>query len=280
MKVREIIIEADSDLKHKLAYRAGKQKLADRANTFGYQKGTGLIQYDAAGKAVPFKPVDAIKLKAGDAAIKFNSSMSKFNSKFVNNKLFKVLTIFVEPTRMWIEDCAAVNALYEAGAFPQDTAKQEAKDLTAYYTHIWMSRMVTGWPTFMASVAASRGVMMAVSKLLSKFGLWGKILALPAGLITQAVVIKALQSEAVQHWLIAKVGYFGAEAADLGNWVGPFIPKEWTNVYGSSLDAVKSLVMPGGEKPAAPTSGATGASAPTKSAPATATAQDLIKQLG
>ena len=294
MKVHEIILESSADVKHKLAYQSGKQKLADRAGGFGYKAGVGLIRYDEAGRAQPFKPVDAVKLKAGKASISLNRSMANFNKNFVSNRWIAYLTIFIAPTTQWIEDCAGINALYEAGAFPQETAKQEAQDLISYYTHIWLSRMATGLPAWLASVAGSRAVMWAVSKLLSKFGLWGKILALPAGLVTQAAVIKALQSESVQHWFIAKIGYFGAEAADLVGWIAPAIPKEWTNITGAGIDAVKSLFTsdekaPGSEPSAKPSTGEPSAKPSTGGQSSIssllpsfgkASAQDLIKQLG
>lgn len=285
MKINEIIFEAGSDVEHKLRYRRGKQLVADRANSFGFHKGKGLVYYDANGRPQNIsKVIDAVKLKGGTALIRYESSLNKFNKKFVSNSFFKWFTILIDPTVEWIESCAGINALYEAGAFPPKTAKQEANDAMAYYTHIWLSRMATGYPAWLASVVASKAAMAATVKMLSKFGIWGKIIALPVGLLTQVGVTSALQSETAQKYIIEKLGYFGWQAADLGaEWLGPLIPKNWTNIYGSGFDAgkdaVKDLTKSDSDSSTPSAASASGTVTTTAQKPGTVSARELIAQL-
>lgn len=285
MKVREIVFEmTPSERKHRLAYQAGKQKLADRANSFGFKKGK-LVWYDETGRAQSFtKVAEAVRYKGGRALIRFDSMMSKVNKWATGNKFFKWFTILIDPTVEWLENCAGINALYEAGAFPPKVAKQEASDAMAYYTHIWLSKVITGYPVWLTSLAASRGAMAAVVAVLKNFGIWGKIAALPVGLATQWAVIKFLQSEKVQMALIEKLGFLGWQAADFGaEFVAPLIPKNWTQIYGSGFDAGSSVVKDLVKKDAKTSDAGTGAKIASATGPTsgrgTVSAQELIAQL-
>lgn len=276
MKVREIILESDADVKHKLAYRSGKMQLADRANTFGFQQGKGLVRYDAAGKATPFKPMEALKLNGGTAALKAQRSIGKAADKLLNGTFAKAFYVLLLPIYEWTEDMAGVNGLLDSGAFPPATAKQEAQDLRAYYTHLCMTRVMTGYPSWIAAAVTNKSILKIVLSFMGR-GVKGKVIGFLLGTVAQVALLQALRSEPVQKWFMAKLMYFGADAADLGaDWLGSFIPPAWSNF--SVIDYIVNMVKGDSAKPAAqaaPT--ATPTAAP---AAATATAQSLIKQLG
>lgn len=278
MKVREIILESDADVKHKLAFRSGKQQLADRANTFGFVKGKGLVRYDAVGKSTPFKPMEALKLTGGTAYLKAQSSVGKAANKLLNGTFAKAFYILLLPIYEWTEDMSGVNGLLDAGAFPQATAKQDAQDLRAYYTHLCMSKVASGYPSWIAGAVASKAVMKTVVAFLGR-GVKGKVLGFLLGSAAQVAVLAALRTETVQNWLISSLMYFGADAADFGgDWLGSFIPPAWKNF--DVIDYITKMVK--GDSSASTstsTAGSTPAATQT-SAPATATAQSLIKQLG
>lgn len=282
MKVHEIILEADADVKHKLAYRSGKQQLADRANTFGFLKGKGLVRYDAVGKATPFKPMDALKLSGGTAYLKAQSSVGKAADKLLNGTFAKAFYILLLPIYEWVQDMAGVNGLLDAGAFPQATAKQDAQDLRAYYTHICMSKVASGYPSWLAGAVASKVIMKTVVSFLGR-GVKGKVLGFLLGSAAQVAVMAALRTEAVQNWLISSLMYFGADAADLGgDWIGSFVPPSWKDF--DVIDFIMKTVKGDAAGTTQPTAAQGAApSAPTaapSATPATATAQSLIKQLG
>jgi hypothetical protein len=281
MKVREIILESDADVKHKLAFRSGKQQLADRANSFGFLKGKGLVRYDAVGKATPFKPMEALKLTGGTAYLKAQSSVGKAANKLLNGTFAKAFYILLLPIYEWSEDMAGVNGLLDAGAFPQATAKQDAQDLRAYYTHICMSKVASGYPSWLAGAVASKVVMKTVVAFLGR-GVKGKVLGFLLGSAAQVAVLAALRTEAVQNWLISSLMYFGADAADFGgDWLGSFIPPAWKNF--DVIDFIMKMVKGDSSDGGAPTTSNTTQPTPAATqtaAPATATAQSLIKQLG
>jgi len=275
MKVREIITEADAGIKHKLAYRSGKQQLADRANTFGFQKGKGLVRYDAVGKATPFKPMEALKLTGGTAYLKAQSAIGKAANKLLTGTFAKAFYILLLPIYEWTEDMSGVNGLLDAGAFPQATAKQDAQDLRAYYTHLCISKIASGYPSWIAGAIANKVIMKTVIAFMGR-GIKGRVLGFLLGAAAQTALLAALRTEKAQNWLISSLMYYGAEAADLGGEAGAFIPAGWKNF--DIIDFIMKTVK--GSPDTAQAAGNTPTPAATnKPSVASATAQDLIKQL-
>ncbi len=297
MKVYEIIVteESSSEKKHRRAYQSGKSQLAARADSYGYDSKKGLIRYDASGRAVPIKPIEAIKSMGASAAQRTSSAILTAQQKFYKIpfiKLIGVTSAIVVPITQWIEDIAAVNELHSAGAFASDPNQQQmTADLREYYSLIAMSRVISGLIAFAVIVKANPAMVRGIASALRFIPGAGLLLALPGALAIQAGLVYLLNQESVQKFLATKLLLWAAPAgAEMGDLGGLLVQPQMKNIRGDLYNAVKDYIKgsPEGQpsssgQQATPTSSSsteTPRSGSWLSSLGSVSAKDLIKQLG
>lgn len=279
MKVYEITLtELSTANKHRLAYQSGKAQMAARAGTLGYDSKKGLVRYDAKGRAIPIKPIDALKMKSMSAYTKTNAAILKGTQQFYNLPFVKLVgytSAFIVPIAQWIEEMAAVRELWEIGAFGKYSNQQQiVADLREYYTLIAFSRILSGVGALAVLIKTTPATVAALAKLFRFIPGFGSIIALGGTLAIQSALLYLLNKESVQQLIATKLLSWAAPYAGLvGDEVGGFIPASFKNirsdVYNTVKDYVSDAEPAGTEQPG---------STPRPVRTGSVTAQDLIKQ--
>ena len=284
MKVYEITLtELNTADKHRMAYQSGKAKMDARADSYGFNKSHGLVKYDSKGRAVPIKPMTALKNLSITGYNKVNALVLKGSQQFYKIPFVKMLgttSAMVVPVLQWIEEMAAVRELWEIGAFAKygtNEQQQITQDLREYYTLIAISRIVTGVVAFRLMVATTPASVRTIASLLRWIPGFGSIIALGGTLAIQAALMYLLNKESVQKAIAIKLLSWAAPAAGIvGDFPGGFIPADWKNIRQDIYNTVKDYVSDAGDGEPAGTEQPGSTSRPVKTG--SVTAQDLIRQ--
>ncbi len=282
MKVYEITLtELNTADKHRLAYQSGKAKMAARAGTLDYDSKKGLVRYDAKGRAIPIKPIDALKMKSMAAYTKTNAAILKGTQQFYNLPFVKLVgytSAIIVPITHWIEEMAALRELWDIGAFGKyDNGQEIVKDLREYYTLIAFSRILSGVGTLAVLIKTTPATVAALAKIFRFIPGFGSIIALGGTLAIQAGILYLLNKESVQKLIATKLLSMAAPAAGfVGDQIGGFIPADWKNARRDVYNAVKDYVSDAGTGEPAGTEQPGSAPRPVRTG--SVTAQDLIRQ--
>ena len=282
MKVYEITLtELNTADKHRLAYQSGKAKMAARAGTLHYDSKKGLVRYDAKGRAIPIKPIDALKMISISAYTKTNAAILKGTQQFYNLPFVKLVghtSAVVVPIAQWIEEMAAIRELWNIGAFGKyDNGQEIVKDLREYYTLIAFSRILSGVGALAILIKTTPTSVAVLAKIFRFIPGFGSIIALGGTLAIQAGLLYLLNKESVQKYLATTLLSWAAPAAGIvGDQIGGFIPADWKNARRDVYKAVKDYVSDAGD--AEPASTEQPDSTPRPVRTGSVTAQDLIKQ--